>query len=65
MTAIAIKLLINIAILILQKTGVISKLEAYGIKAGTHVLTAVENIQFYQEYPGEMTLNTPNNINRK
>jgi hypothetical protein len=35
----------------LQKTGAINTVEAVGIKAGTHVLAAVERITVERDYP--------------
>jgi hypothetical protein len=46
-----IKFGISLAITLLQKTGVISGLEADGVRAGTHVLQAVNNLKTYPEYP--------------
>jgi len=46
-----IKAAISIAVELLKKSGVISPVEAWGIKTGTHVIQAVENIQVYPEYP--------------
>jgi hypothetical protein len=42
-------MLIKLAIALLEKTGVISSLEASGIRAGTHVIQAVENVKTYSE----------------
>ncbi|MGB9154406.1 MAG: hypothetical protein WCD70_15120 [Alphaproteobacteria bacterium] len=40
---------IPLVISILQKTGIISGVEADGIKAGTHVLKAVESVKTYSQ----------------
>lgn len=46
------KQLIPVAINILEKSGVINSVEAYGIKAGTHVIQTVESIKTYPDYTG-------------
>lgn len=46
------KVLFPLALKILNKTGVISDFEESGIKAGTHVLQAVESIKTYPDYTG-------------
>ena len=46
-----IKVGVSLAITLLEKTGVITSFEADGIKAGTHVIQAVENLKSYAEYP--------------
>ena len=38
---------ISLAITLLQKSGVISDFEADGIRAGTHVLQAVQNVKTF------------------
>lgn len=45
------KLGMSLALSILQKTGVITSLESSGIKAGTHIIKAVENLQTEETYP--------------
>ena len=48
----------SLAIYILQKTGVLNEAEVVGIKAGTHVLQAVESIKTYSapsDFPDEST----------
>lgn len=45
------KILWSVTLYFLQKTGVISTTEAWGIKTGTHVLKAVENLQIEDIYP--------------
>jgi hypothetical protein len=42
-----VKFGISLAVSLLQKTGVINRFEADGIKAGTHVLMAVKNVKVY------------------
>lgn len=44
---------VPLAIYILQKTGAMNALQAFGLKAGTHVLQVVEKVKTYQEYPDE------------
>jgi hypothetical protein len=42
-----IKFGISLAITLLEKSGVISGFEADGVRAGTHVLQAVENVHTF------------------
>lgn len=46
------KVLLPLAISILQKSGIITGFEAAGIKAGTHVIQTVESIKTYPDYKG-------------
>lgn len=46
-----IKLGISLAITLLERAGVISGVEAVGIKAGTHVIQVVENLHTEDSYP--------------
>ena len=46
-----IKFGISVAVSILEKTGCINAAEKFGLKAGTHVIQAVESVQTYDEYP--------------
>lgn len=45
------KAALPLALQILQKSGQINAAEALGVKMGTHVLTAVENVKTYDTYP--------------
>ena len=49
-----IKAGISLAITLLEKSGVLSGIEADGIRAGTHVLQAVSNLKTYDEYPDQI-----------
>jgi hypothetical protein len=42
-----IKFGISLALSLLQRTGLINAFEADGVRAGTHVLQAVENVKTY------------------
>ncbi len=44
-----VKFGISLAITLLEKSGVISGLEADGVRAGTHVLQAVENVKTFSD----------------
>ena len=46
-----VKLGISLAVTLLEKSGAISEFEADGVRAGTHVLAAVNNLKTYPEYP--------------
>ena len=47
-----IKYGIPLAISILQKTGVVNAAEAFGLKAGTHVIQVVSTIKATPDYTG-------------
>ena len=57
-----VQLAISIALTLLQKSGLLTKFEADGIKAGTHVLQVVNNLKADPQYPtgpnGAGTANT-------
>lgn len=53
MTIILARMGWSILLYVLQKTGVVNAVEAAGIKAGTHVLQAVENTKVYPGMPSE------------
>jgi hypothetical protein len=42
---------VSLAITILEKTGAISTLQADGVRVGTHVIRAVENLKTEDTYP--------------
>lgn len=45
------KLAFNILVMVLQKLGVLTKIEATAVRTGDNVLRAIEHIKTYQEYP--------------
>jgi hypothetical protein len=51
-----VKFAISLAITLLEKTGAISGLEADGVRAGTHVIEAVQSVKTYSspsDFPQE------------
>jgi hypothetical protein len=47
------KLAFNLLIIILQKTGVLTKVEAVAVKDGDNFLRVVEHMKTYAQYPGD------------